>query len=61
MSASENETTTNDTNVEDRKATVSIRSMTLSLWYDARRIAMTKGMTMTQYISGLIEEDISNS
>jgi hypothetical protein len=60
MTASENESISNNTKEEDRKATVSIRSMRLSVWYDARRQAMEREMTMTQYISSLIEKDLSN-
>ena len=52
--------TTNNTSDTDRKATVSIRNMPLSVWRKARKIAIDKQISMTQYIISLIEQDTSN-
>lgn len=48
----------NNTNNEDRKATVSIRNMSLSLWYKAGYKCKTKGETLSEYIAKLIEADL---
>lgn len=48
-------------NSTKEKVTVSIRSMNKQLWIRAGYEAKRQGMTMTQYISKLIEKDISNS
>lgn len=48
----------NDNNIEDRKATVSIRNMSLSLWYKAGYKCKTKGLTLSEYITQLIEADL---
>lgn len=55
MTATPNE---NDINNEDKKATVSIRNMRLSLWYKAGYKCKTKGMTLSDYIASLIEKDL---
>lgn len=51
---------TNTTSDEDRLATVSLRSMSLKTWRAARKQSIDKTITMTQYITSLIEKDISN-
>ncbi len=50
----------NSTKQKKEKATVSLRSMNLSTWQLAKIEAVKKGITMTQYVSDLIEKDASN-
>ena len=52
----------NDTEQEDnkRRGTVSIRNMDLELWYKIGYKSKVEGITMTQYICRLLEQDISN-
>jgi macrodomain Ter protein organizer (MatP/YcbG family) len=51
----------NDNNIEDRKATVSIRNMSLSLWYKAGYKCKTQGQTLSDYIANLIEKDLEQN
>lgn len=51
----------NDTNNEDKKATVSIRNMSLSLWYKAGYKCKCEGQTLSKYVQSLIEKDLENT
>ena len=42
---------------ETRKATVSVRNMPLDVWKKARKVAIDRQISMTQYIMELIESD----
>lgn len=60
MTTQQSEAQYNCNNEKDRKATVSIRSMSVSVWHLARVEAIKKEYTLAQYITELIEKDISN-
>jgi len=50
----------NDTPVEKKTATVSVRNMNLKLWYEIGYLAKREGVTMTHYITEILEEHLSN-
>jgi hypothetical protein len=46
---------------EDRKATVSIRNMSLPLWYKAGYRCKCNGVTLSEYVTALIEKDLEDT
>lgn len=60
MTSQQGESQDNCINEKDRKATVSIRNMSVSVWHKGRIEAVKKGCTLAQYIAELIEKDTSN-
>lgn len=59
MTASDSTQQDNCNKEKDTKATVSIRSMSTSVWHKARVASIQKGYTLAQYITELIEKDTS--
>ena len=50
--------TENDTNIENKTATVSIRKMSLKVWYRAGYHCKLNDITLQEYITELIRNDI---
>ena len=53
-----NNTQGNDNTRENKKGTVSIRNMTLGIWYAAGYECKKKGITLKDYIENLIKKDL---
>ena len=50
----------NNINNQDKKANVIVREMPVSTWHKCKIQCATKQMTLAQYLTDLIEKDVSN-
>jgi predicted DNA binding CopG/RHH family protein len=60
MTRESHEPQVNDTKQNNEKTIVSIRGVSKELWKKVKLHVTNKDITMTQYITNLIEKDLSN-
>lgn len=56
-----NNTQVDDSREEEGKTTVSVRNITLSVWYEARHECTKRQISLGEYVSELIVKDLQLS